>query len=134
MKTPHELLFGLNPQIDISLQNDTSLTAQKRLQKLQEEAQKLLESQSIATREPHVFKIGEKVWLEAQNLSMQSPSRKLGLKRYGPFPITEKISNMAYQIELPLLMKIHNMFHIDLLTPYQETEAYGQACTRPPPE
>ena len=31
-------------------------------------------------------------------------------------------------------MKIHNVFHIDLLLPYKETEAYGQAYTRPPPD
>ena len=28
-------------------------------------------------------------------------------------------------------MKIHNVFHIDLLTPYKETEAYGKAYSRP---
>jgi hypothetical protein len=31
-------------------------------------------------------------------------------------------------------MKIHNVFHIDLLMPYKETEAYGTLFTRPPPE
>ena len=30
-------------------------------------------------------------------------------------------------------MKIHNVFHIDLLLPYKETEAYGTPFTRPPP-
>ena len=30
-------------------------------------------------------------------------------------------------------MKIHDVFHIDLLMPYKETEAYGQPFTRPPP-
>ena len=31
-------------------------------------------------------------------------------------------------------MKIHNVFHVDLLLPYKETEAYGPAYTRPPPQ
>jgi len=31
-------------------------------------------------------------------------------------------------------MKIHNVFHIDLLIPYNETEAYGETYTQPPPE
>ncbi len=30
-------------------------------------------------------------------------------------------------------MKIHNVFHIDLLMPYKETEQYGTPYARPPP-
>ena len=30
-------------------------------------------------------------------------------------------------------MKIHNVFHVDLLMPYKETEAYGTPFTRPLP-
>jgi hypothetical protein len=31
-------------------------------------------------------------------------------------------------------MKIHNVFHVNLLTPYYETDAYGEAYSQPPPE
>jgi hypothetical protein len=31
-------------------------------------------------------------------------------------------------------MKIHNVFHVDLLLPYKETEAYGPAYMRPAPD
>ena len=31
-------------------------------------------------------------------------------------------------------MRIHNVFHIDLLIPYKETEAYSETYTQPPPE
>ena len=31
-------------------------------------------------------------------------------------------------------MKIHDVFHVDLLIPYKETEAYGDAYPQPPPE
>jgi hypothetical protein len=30
-------------------------------------------------------------------------------------------------------MKVHNVFHIDLLSPYKATEAYGEAYTHPSP-
>jgi hypothetical protein len=40
---------------------------------------------------------------------------------------------MAYRLELPPLIKVHDLFHIDLLTLYKEMEEYGQAYTRPPP-
>jgi chromodomain-containing protein len=40
---------------------------------------------------------------------------------------------MAYRLQLPSSIKVHDVFHIDLLTLYKETEEYGQAYMRPPP-
>jgi hypothetical protein len=79
------------------------------------------------------MKVEDLVWLEGRNLRVRG-SRKLLPKRYGPFKITEKIGPVAYRLDLPVNMKIHNVFHIDLLMPYKETEAYGPAYTRPPPD
>ncbi len=31
------------------------------------------------------------------------------------------------------MIKVHNVFHVDLLMPYKETEEYRQVYTRPPP-
>ena len=44
------------------------------------------------------------------------------------------ISPVAYRIELPQTMKIHNVFHVDLLIPHRQTEAYGETYHQPPPE
>jgi len=76
--------------------------------------------------------VGDLVWLEGRNLSITG-NKKLSPKRYGPFPITKKIGTVAYQLRLPTSMKIHDIFHVDLLLPYKETEAYGTPFTRPPP-
>jgi len=46
----------------------------------------------------------------------------------------ERKGAVAYQLKLPSEMKIHNVFHVDLLLPYKETKAYGPGYTRPPPD
>jgi len=35
------------------------------------------------------YAIGDKVWLESYNLSIDAPSKKLGAKRLGPYEILE---------------------------------------------
>jgi hypothetical protein len=77
------------------------------------------------------MKEGDQVWLKARNL-VTAGNKKLSPKCYGPYRISKKISAIAYQLDLPSSMKIHNMFHIDLLLPYKEMEAYGTPYTRPP--
>ena len=76
------------------------------------------------------MKEGDQVWLEGKNLHIKG-TRKLLSKQYGPFTIKEKIGMVAYRLDLPPSMKIHNVFHVDLLLPYKKTEAYGPAYTRP---
>ena len=46
----------------------------------------------------------------------------------------ERKGAVAYQLKLPSEMKIHDVFHIDLLLPYKETEEYGPGYMRPPPD
>ena len=61
-------------------------------------------------------------------------AKKLMPRRYGPFKITKKISPVVYQLDLPQSIKIHNMFHVDLLSPYKETEAYRTPYMRLSPD
>jgi hypothetical protein len=46
----------------------------------------------------------------------------------------KQVSPVAYKIKLPPSMKIHDVFHIDLLIPYTKIEAYGETHPHPPPE
>jgi len=44
------------------------------------------------------------------------------------------MSPINYQLKLPTQWSIHDIFHIDLLTPYQETLTHGVNYSRPPPD
>jgi hypothetical protein len=67
-------------------------------------------------------------------LKTTHPTAKLAPKRYGPFTIVKKVSDVVFQLELPHQWKIHNVFHASLLTPYVETELHRQNFPKPPPE
>jgi Chromo (CHRromatin Organisation MOdifier) domain len=82
----------------------------------------------------HTFTVGQKVWVEGMNLKTSHPTKKFAPKRYGPFPITDVILPVVYHLTLPLSWKIHNVFHVLLLTPYKETEEHGPNFTKPPPK
>ena len=64
------------------------------------------------------FEIDDLVWLRIINICTQRPSKKLNFKKTESFWVTEKIDTRAYQLKLPDMMKIHNVFFIDLLKIY----------------
>jgi len=44
------------------------------------------------------------------------------------------MSPVNYQLKLPTQWSIHDVFHIDLLTPYRETDIHGANYSRPAPD
>ena len=85
-------------------------------------------------KDPPKYDVNQKVWLDARNLQTKVPSKKLAPRCYGPFTITEKVSAVAYRLKLPNHMKIHDIFHVNLLTPYRQNQIYGEAFPQPPPD
>jgi len=81
-----------------------------------------------------LFDIGDRVWLEGKNLNLPYQTLKLAPKRHGPFEITERVSPVAYRLNLPPGWTIHDVFHAGLLTPYRETPEYGINFPRPAPD
>jgi hypothetical protein len=66
-----------------------------------------------------------------QNTFQKAQSSKIWTIQY---PIIKQVSPITYRLKLPPSLKIHNVFHVDLLTPYYETEEHGVNYHRPPPE
>jgi hypothetical protein len=67
------------------------------------------------------LKVGDYVLLSTKNLKLKaSGSRKLLPRFIGPFPVTKVINNVAYRIHLPVGLRCHNVFHVNLLEKYIE--------------
>ena len=133
--------MGYSPRAEIFDVTSSIPTVTLRLRdwkKAREDAQKLMiKAQKKWTKGKtpvQRYKIGDQVWLEGRNLQIDWPSAKLAPKRHGPFRIKKVLSPIVYQLELPSQWKIHDVFHVDLLTPYRETELHGPNFTRPPPD
>jgi hypothetical protein len=79
------------------------------------------------------YKIGDQVWLSTRNIRTQRPSKKLDHKQVGPYKILERIGQVAYRLELPPSMKIHPVFHSNLLRLNSNDALQGQHQEPPPP-
>jgi hypothetical protein len=80
------------------------------------------------------WRVGNKVWLNSQNIPTTRPSPKLGHKWLGPFPIAAKISSSAFKLTLPSSMtRIHPVFHVSILRKHTGDSIVGRSQTRPEP-
>ncbi|QRW15695.1 hypothetical protein RhiXN_03696 [Rhizoctonia solani] len=91
-------------------------------------------TQMVAREEgsPLEFEIGEEAWLDAKNLKIKTLSPKLTKQQVGPFKVTERISNCAYQLELLPSMQVHNIFYVGLLSKVKRDKKRAFE-NRPPP-
>lgn len=141
--TPFELLYGHplksfptdqeptnNPATDDRIKYLENIREAART--AHEEAQRIMTTRIDAPTPK--LDVGQKVWLEARNLPIQVASKKMAARRTGPFPITKKLGPVTYELQLPKSWKIHNRFHVTLLTPVEENDIYGQHFTEPPPD
>jgi len=66
-------------------------------------------------RQPKEFEIRDIVWLKTDNTRTRRTCKKLDYRKIGPFQVTKRIRPLAYQLELPESLLIHNVFHVELL-------------------
>ena len=62
------------------------------------------------------FEVGDSVWLEVTNLVTDEPSLKLASKCHRPFKVKEKLLDLTYHLKLPPRWRIHDIFHVNVLS------------------
>ena len=141
-KLPFKVLMGYNPRAEWTTVSSPVPQVTHQLGQIQEARdQAWLAMHKVqlgwikdSMRKQHVYQKGDQVWLDGRNIKMYHPTAKLTTKCHRPFPIQKVLSPIDYQLTLPEWWKIHNMFHVDLLTPYRETEFHGPNYNLPPPD
>ena len=137
------MLYGYTPDFTIPAERPTGIPLiDKRLQHLRTlridaETALRLSTEHMKEGRPKfygtsAFTVGNKVWLQAKQIKIHQQSAKLGPKQLGPFEITEVLSDVDYRLKLPPALRIHDVFHIDCLSPYKGNEVNG--LKPPPPE
>jgi hypothetical protein len=89
---------------------------QARCQLAIEKAQRVHKQYADRKRQDLSFAVGDRVWLESYNLSTDAPSKKLAAKRLGPYSILERVGTTSYQLDIPATWRVHNVFHVGLLS------------------
>src|SRR6266404_3273910 len=135
--SPFRLLMGYEPRATWKIMKSLLPQITMRLEQMMEAQQVAHKAWQMAEesweqwKHQQQFKEGDQVWLEGRNIHTSHPTAKLAPKRYGPFPITKVLGPVMYQLRLPEQWSIHPVFHVDLLTPYKETEFHGRNFERP---
>jgi hypothetical protein len=78
------------------------------------------------------FKVGDEVWLDAQDLSTDWPSPKLDVLRHGPFRVQQVMGPLTYRLELPPTWRVNDVFHWSKLHPVAQDEVEEQVNAPPP--
>ncbi|SJL06853.1 uncharacterized protein ARMOST_10195 [Armillaria ostoyae] len=146
-KSPFMILYGRNPRImpdsprtpnaKVPAASDFSKAIaqiHKETELALEQAAGRMKTQYDKHKRPAMeYHVGDKVWLDATNLHLPRPKKKLDDKRVGPFLVLEKTGASAYKLKLPPHWKIHPRFNEKLLSPFVPPSFPNQEQPPPPP-
>ena len=144
--SPFYANYGYNPQFSVDIRQfskypvpaakemaDRLKTLHEDLSELIKVAQNQQAKYYDAKHKRVEYQVGDKVWLLSQNIHTERPNKKLDWKRFGPYPIIERIGTQAYKLQLSPSMKIHPVFHVSLLERFIESDIPGRIQPTPPP-
>ncbi len=92
--------------------NKTLIFAREALAKTREQ----MMNQANKHRKKVNYEIESKMFLNERNIVTARPFKKLNDKMLGPFQITESVDSF-YKLKLSETMRIHDVFHSELLRP-----------------
>ena len=99
---------------------------------LQRAADNMVYFHDVHNQHAPTYKVGHKVWLNAQNITTTQPMKKLDHK-WLPYTVDKVISQNAYWLQLPSSFgHTHLMFSTILLQPYEEDLIHEQHSPPPP--
>ena len=142
-ETPFFLNFGTHPHNEITAAlpevtlpsldvvfHDLENTL-KEVKELHKSAQDRQKTYADTKRRAHSFKEGDFVLLATKNLRFREGVKKLHPKYIGPFEIIRMVGLNAAELQLPdNYSRLHKVFHVSLLQPYQDG---GSFKPLPPP-
>jgi len=122
----------LNPEAPTNMMNEHVEDQIALAHEYRSKAQTALNAK--ANTPENQFKVNDHVWLKVKNLNLPYQTQKLAPKQHGLFTIMQRVSPVAYCLQLPPTWTIHDVFHALLLMRYHETQEHGVNYTRPPPQ
>jgi len=125
--SPFEATYGFQPPAPVDLllpaRPDTPATVTsltKELADTQALVRELLElSKQRQEKAGHdiEFNVNDYVYLSTHGLHLQSqPCHKLRDRRLGPYKVVQRVGSKAYKLDLPKSVKLHPVFHVNLLS------------------
>lgn len=143
--SPFYAEYGYNPTFSIDPVNSQSVPkADERLDRIHQVQKDLASILELAAErmkrfydawvdESPDYIPGDRVYLERADLRSTRPNHKLDFCRFGPFKISQKISDTSYRLMLPDGWAIHNVFHVSCLIPAREDTILGRKQEPPAP-
>jgi hypothetical protein len=114
---------------DITAYMETALETAKRA--LQDVREVMIKSANKKRKEV-VYNPGDLVFLSSRNIKTTRPSKKLDDKMLGPFKVL-KVVGTSYRLQLPVTMRIYDIFYPSPLRKATEDSLSGQMNEPPLP-
>lgn len=142
-RSPFKLIYGYKPDFTIPIScKSTDLPAlDDRLDSLRmacKDAEAALcrakdKMKQLPSKPLPNYKVGDMVWLQAKDIQIKQASRKLGPRQLGPLEVLETKFDLTYHLKLPPALKVHDVFHINWLSPWGGNKINGQRPPKPGP-